>query len=257
MRNTIYFISILTISILFSNCSKPDKDFSLLEPKFTRCHLSKEYVNGNLWKEITYKDEINFEIDRVFYYQNNQIREDWTETFTYENGKMATKTDFYNTTTYSYNDKGDLSLIKFCYNNSGACCNSDYTYNYDVNNLPSKISTSCQGGDSFTETLDYTNLDNRSYFYIYADNNGTSLSSFQKFVEQYINPNSEVSPNNVDFYQNRIIEDYKNKQFIEYLINPTDVKGHYPTRIRELIYSLPNFQQTDENVYTYDYVGCE
>ena len=120
-----------------------------------------------------------------------------------------------------------------------------------------KINTSCNGGVSYTETFDYTNLDNRSYFYIFEDNAGSSLSSYQKFVQNYINPNGSLYPNGIDFYQDRIIEDYKNKQFIEYTINQSDLKGRYPTRISQLIYSLPNFQQTGQHTYTYEYVGCE
>lgn len=257
MTNKNKILTILFLAFIFSNCSKPDKDFSLLEPKFERCYISKEIVNGELWKEILYKDDGSFMIDRVLYYQNNVVREDWTETYTYKDDKISGKSDNYNSWQYEYNDKGDLSRLVLCQINSNSCCTSEYEYNYDVNNLPFEITTACNGGGSYTETIDYTNLDNRSYFYIYEDNNGTSLSSYQKFVELYINPTGSLNPDNIDLYQNRIIEDYKNKLFIEYLINPADVKGRYPTRISELIYNLPNFQQTGENVYTYEYVGCQ
>lgn len=251
------FLTILFLAFAFSNCSKPDKDFSLLEPEFERCYISKEIINGELWKEILYKDDGSFNIDRVLYYQNNVVREDWTETFTYDGDKISGKSDFYNTWKYEYNDQGDLSRLILCQNNNNSCCTSNYEYNYDVNNLPVKITTSCNDGDSYTETFDYTNLDTRSYYYIYQDNFGTTLNSYQKFVESYINPNGSLNPDAIDLYQDRVVEDYKNSQFIEYLINPADVKGRYPTRVTRETYSLPGFQLTGQNVYTYEYVGCE
>jgi len=254
MRNFNLLI-VMTGIIFFSySCSKPDIEQSLLEPVFKRCRLSKEFVNNQLWKEVTYKDTKTYEIDRVLYYQNNIVRDDWTETYSYSDGRIASKSDQYNTTHYEYNDHGDLSEIRYCSNASGACYTSRYEYQ---NNLPVKIVTTYDGGGGFTETLDYTNLDSRSYYYIYQDQAGSSVSSFQKFTEQYINPNGDAFPNGVDYYQNRIIEDYKNRQFIEYLIDPDDTKGRYPTRITELIYTLPEFQQTGQNVYTYEYVGCD
>lgn len=255
--NQYKLILLLFIAISFSNCSSPDKDVSLLEPIFQRCHLSKEFVNNQLWKEVTYKDDGSYQIDQVLYYQNNVVRDDWTESYQYKDGKISNKSDFYNSWEYKYNDHGDLSSIEYCDNGTNNCCTSTYTYDYAINNLPRKITTSCSGGLGYTETLDYTNLDSRSYFYIYEDNNGTSLSSYQKFVEQYINPNAELSPDGVNYYLDRIVEDYKNKQFIENVIDPSGVKGRYPTKITEFVYSLPNFQQTEQNVYTYEYVGCD
>jgi len=248
---------LLIISISLINCTTPDKETSLLEPKFQRCYMSKEFVNNQLWKEVIYKEDGSFNIDQVLYYQNNVVRQDWTESFEYKDGKISRKSDSYNSWEYSYNDHGDMASIITCEIPSGSCCTSTYSYNYDLNNLPQKITTTCNGGGGYTETLDYTNLDSRSYYYIYQDANETSLSSYQKFVEQFIDPNADISPDGVNYYLDRIIEDYKAKEFVEKVIAPNDVKGRYPLKVSEFIYSLPNFQQTGQNVYTYEYVGCD
>ncbi len=248
---------LLIISISLTNCTTPDKETSLLEPKFQRCYLSKEFVNNQLWKEVIYKDDGSFNIDHVLYYQNNAVRQDWTRSYDYKDGKISRQSDSYDSWEYSYNDHGDLASINSCHIASGSCCTSTYEYDYNINNLPQKITTSCNSGGGYTETFDYTNLDSRSYFYKYQEANETSLSSYQKFVEKFINPNAALYPDGVNYYLDRIIEDYKSKQLIENVISPNDVKGHYPLKVSEFIYSLPNLQQTGQNVYTYEYVGCE
>ncbi|MCO6460557.1 MAG: hypothetical protein J5I59_04080 [Saprospiraceae bacterium] len=255
MKNIVkYLLSVLLIGF-FSGCSKPDSEKSLLEPVFKRCHLSKVSFNSQPWIEVVYKDDEDYLIDKVLYYQNGVVRDDWTETYTYEGGKVATRADQYSAITYSYNEHGDISKIINCSGNS--CCTSTYEYDYDINNLPAKISTICDNGQSSVEIFDYTNIDNRSYFYVYQDKNGTSVSSYQKFVQNYINPLSEIYPNGIDYYQDRIIEDFKEQKFKEYLIESADLKGRYPTRITEDIRSMPSFNPLENNKYTFEYVGCD
>ena len=252
--NTYFLLGLLSI-ILFG-CSKPDKDFSLIDPAFKRCHLSKVRFNNQTWIEVVYKDNSSFEIDKVLYYQNGVIRDDWTETYTYSNGKISSRSDQYRSISYQYNDHGDISVIQNCSGNS--CCTSTYNYEYKTNNLPFKVTTICDDGDSAIEQFDYTNIGNRSYYYFYQDKSGTSVSSYQKFVQNYINPLYEIYPNEVDYYQDRIVEDYKEKKFKEYLIDASDLKlKYYPAKLTEEISQLPNFTFLENNVYTFDYVGCD
>lgn len=247
------FFSLLFIFLL--GCSKTDKDFSLIDPAFKRCHLSKVRVNNQTWIEVVYKDNISFEVDKVLYYENGVIRDDWTESYTYSDGKISSRADQYNTISYQYNDHGDIAVIKNCSGNS--CCTSTYNYDYTINNLPFKVTTICDDGQSAVEQFDYTNIGNRSYFYIYQDKSGSSVSSYQKFVLNFINPLHEIYPNEVDYYQDRIVEDYKERKFKEYLIDNNDLKGRYPAKLTEEISQLPNFTFLENNVYTFDYVGCD
>ncbi|HRG43546.1 MAG TPA: hypothetical protein PKY97_03740, partial [Saprospiraceae bacterium] len=120
-----------------------------------------------------------------------------------------------------------------------------------------KVTTICDDGQSAVEQFDYTNIGNRSYFYIYQDKSGSSVSSYQKFVLNFINPLHEIYPNEVDYYQDRIVEDYKERKFKEYLIDNNDLKGRYPAKLTEEISQLPNFTFLENNVYTFDYVGCD
>ncbi|MCZ2101659.1 MAG: hypothetical protein LC107_08995 [Chitinophagales bacterium] len=250
--------SILVIIVLIiTSCSKPDYDYSLLSPPFKRCHLSKQFVNNNLFREVVYKDDGSFEIDHILYYQNNKIREDWTEYLTYQNGQVTSNKDNDRTVTYEYNSNENLSTIRRCNNKTGNCCLSTFIYD-DSNTIPIAIKTTCDDGSAFTETIEYTNFANRSYLYAYQDKSNFEYASYTKFTEQYINPFVDIYPNEIDYYQDKIIESYKDKEYILYEIDPRDVKNRFPTKIKETVLSLPSLQQIiSQTNYTYEYIGCE
>ncbi|HPE10685.1 MAG TPA: hypothetical protein PLT28_13135, partial [Saprospiraceae bacterium] len=70
-------------------------------------------------------------------------------------------------------------------------------------------------------------------------------------------PFEEIYPKGVDYFQDRIVEDYKARRFKEYTIDPKDVKGRYPLKMSVSTYSLPDFTQLSTDVLTYEYVGCD
>ncbi len=250
-----YILALLTMASLYS-CSKPDNNSSLLEPAFKRCHMSKEYVNNQLFREVIYQDGGKYQVDHILYYQNNVVRDDWTEYFEYDNGRIASVSDQYNSYSYDYNDKGKLISITSCDKQSNSCCTSTYKYD-QTNTLPLEVVTACTDGSFSTETFDYTNYSNRSYYYLYSDQNQSTVQLYQKFTQGYINPLGEIYPNGIDYYQDRIIEDYKEKKYKEFIIDSKELKGRYPIRLTLETYSMPEFNLLSSEVYTYEYVGCD
>ena len=128
---------LLLVAVSFYSCSKTDNDNSLLEPAFQRCHLSKEYIKNVLYREVIYRDN-SYQVDHILYYQNNVVREDWTEYFEYENGRIASIKDDYNSTFYKYNDRGKLVSVKYCGSSVNDCCTGTYSYNA-TNTIPVSI----------------------------------------------------------------------------------------------------------------------
>lgn len=247
-------IAYLVLISIFSSCSKPDNDFSLLEPAFKRCHLSKVFVNNAPWIEVFYKQDANFEIDKVVYYQNKVIRPDWTETYTYDNGKIASRQDQYTTYTYEYVNN-NISKITECDNANGKCCISTFEF---IGTFPIKVTTLCDGNNASAEIFNYTNFNNRSYYYELTDKNGTSQYSYQKFPQKIINPLYEIYPTDFDIYQDWIVENYRDKLFTQNTINTQQlINGQYPKIIIESIKTLPDLKPKVENIYNYEYVGCE
>lgn len=246
---------LLLVAVSFYSCSKTDNDNSLLEPAFQRCHLSKEYIKNVLYREVIYRDN-SYQVDHILYYQNNVVREDWTEYFEYENGRIASIKDDYNSTFYKYNDRGKLVSVKYCGSSVNDCCTGTYSYNA-TNTIPVSIAYACSDGSVSSEVFDYTNYGNLSYYYIYSEQNQSVVQLYQKFTEGYISPFEEIYPKGVDYFQDRIVEDYKARRFKEYTIDPKDVKGRYPLKMSVSTYSLPDFTQLSTDVLTYEYVGCD
>lgn len=256
-KNKLFFptLALLYITLFLTACTEVDSDVSLLEPAFQRCHLSKYYMDNNLILEVVYDSDTDYQIEKVLYYQNNAVREDWTEVYTYEDGKIIERRDDYESYRYEYNSDGNLTRITNCDLTSNSCCRVDF--DYFQGSFPQSSKISCDDGSSSMEFFEYANLQNRSHYYYFTYQNNTQVSSYMKFPQALISPFYEIFPSQLDYYQDWRIEDYKNKQFIEFAANDSDLLGSYPKKLTRITYSLPELIEKNRSVLSYEYVGCD
>ena len=245
MKNIRYPL-IFLIVILLSSCEKTNFEQSLLNPPFKRCHLSKEYIDGKLFREIIYKDGTDFEIDYIVFYQGDRIREDWTEHFTYAHGKIESYRDSYYIYRFTYNENDNISTIEECDINSKSCCKIHYIYNRTL--LVSK-ETKCDNGYRDIENFDYINDNNRSYF-IYNSNNYSGYAL--KFRQAYINPFVDVYPEG-DYFTNKEERKYSGDLY-RYIIDHDNTINGYPKKVQEYKFTSSGSKLT---LYTYEYTGCD
>lgn len=249
--------------VMFSNCSKPDSDLSLItpsenKPAFKRCHLSKEYINGKLYREVVYKPESNYEIEKILYYNNDGDNlVNLNETYTYENGNVVEIKSNLSLQTYKYNEKNDVVEDRYCADNS--CTSFNYTYDYIAHTRPVSFTRQKDNNVPVTVYLEYQNSNLMSYFAYTLSNNGQVI--FPEFTNQkfqsssYVFPYYEIQPNPFNLYQSRLHENYVNNTIIHYDI--LDARGYFPLGVEVTTYKLPNFEVQQSNTYTYEYTGCD
>lgn len=244
----------LIVTIL--SCSKSDYDFSLLEPAFERCYISKQYINGVLYMEVEYVDEVNYKIARIHYYSNGVLRPDWTQNYEYEGDKLVKIQDNYNVYTYSYDAKGSLITFTDCEVGSSLCCTYNYHYEYDFHNLPLQVSISCTNGTTVNDVYEYTDLNTKSYYHIRNYSNRREVKYYLTFPN-VVNPLEQLDPSGIENYQLNKMQDITEQKMREYFIDQHSMIGIYPTKITVQELNTPSLNVVKIDVYTYDYLGCK
>lgn len=255
MKKIVYLTGLLML--LLASCTKPDNEVSLLEPEFQRCYFSREYVNGVLYREAFYVDEIDYRIDYVQYYQNGILRPEWTEYYEYEGKKLVKRYDSQTSWIYTYNNSGAIQSISECTANGVNCCVKNYEYNYNIHNLPVTITINCPNSAPVTEIYDYTNTGTRSYYYYrYQNNVANRVVTYQTNTGSIINPLERIDPTGINNYQMWTINDLTAQRFWEYEVDINTLKGIYPVSVTEYQYNSVTFMLLSTRSYTYEYIGC-
>ncbi len=238
------------------SCSKTDiDDRSFFENEFQRCYFSKEYINGVIYREAIYVDEIDYQIDYVQYYDQGRLRPDWTEYYEYEQGKLQKRDDGYYSWTYMYNDLGDIQRITFCTGNGTYCSVSDYEYK---GNTLIAIHTRSPNSQPINENIQYTNEAAQSYYsFVYQNNILIGVEQYQTFPELIVNPLEKIELSGLNNYQTWIVNNSREGTFETNYIDSIDIlKGRYPTAIAKSKLD-PKTLDISTTVYNYEYVGCK
>ena len=251
----ISYLLIITImnAIGWYSCSKPDNDYSILEPAFERKYLKSVTLNGVKWIDVHYQEP--GKISAINYYNNQgQLLERRTERVTYEGNKISTQENADYKWTFLYNSNGDIDKIEECPIASGQCCIYNYTYDYQVNNLPQKINMNCGSGYMEETIYDYKNLANRSYISFTTNNNNQNSRKIvqkTKFIDGTINPLYTINPFIFDYYLDNIEQNFTEKYIIETSVEQKD--GLFPTRIVKSLLDPNTLEEQASDTYLFEY----